>query len=213
VGNAYNAFLTKNSLYKLGGVFMLSKERVLEIFKEAGVLLEGHFLLTSGRHSNKYLQCAKIFQYTKYSEELCNALAEKFKNDGVEVVIGPAIGAIQMAYEVSRSLGAKNIFAERENGVMTLRRNFYIEKGQKVLVVEDVVTTGGSVKEVIRIVEEAGGEVVGIGSIVDRTGGKIDFGYKYESVISMEVESYEPENCPLCKEGIPVVKPGSRSIK
>jgi len=192
---------------------MLSKERIMEILKEAGVLLEGHFLLTSGRHSNKYLQCAKIFQYTKYSEELCRELAEKFKDDGVDVVIGPAIGAIQMSYEVSRWLGVKNIFAERENGVMTLRRNFTIEKGQRVLVVEDVVTTGGSVREVIRIVEEAGGKVIGVGSIVDRTGGKIDFGYKYESVISMEVESYEAENCPLCKEGIPVIKPGSRNIK
>ena len=130
---------------------MLTKERVLEILKEAGVLLEGHFLLTSGRHSAKYLQCAKIFQYTKYSEELCKDLAEKFKDSGVEVVIGPAIGAIQMSYEVSRHLGVKNIFAEREDGKMTLRRGFTIEPGQKVLVVEDVVTTGGSVREVIDI--------------------------------------------------------------
>ncbi len=191
---------------------MLSQERVLEILKEAGVLLEGHFLLTSGRHSNKYLQCAKIFQDTKYSEELCKDLAEKFKNDGVELVIGPAIGAIQMSYEVSRWLGVKNIFAERENGEMTLRRNFKIEKGQKVLVVEDVVTTGGSVKEVLKIVEEHGGEVVGVGVVVDRTGGKIDFGTRIESVISMEVQSYEADNCPLCKQGLPLVKPGSRKI-
>ncbi|MCG8501519.1 MAG: orotate phosphoribosyltransferase [Firmicutes bacterium] len=190
----------------------MTEERVLEILKEAGVLLEGHFQLTSGRHSNKYLQCAKIFQYTKYSEELCKALAEKFENDQVDIVIGPAIGAIQMAYEVSRWLGVKNIFAERENGAMALRRNFTIEKGQKVLVVEDVVTTGGSVKEVINIVEESGGEVVGVGVVVDRTGGKIDFGTKLESVISMEVESFEPDHCPLCEQGVPVVKPGSRKI-
>lgn len=191
---------------------MLSKGRVLEILKEAGVLLEGHFLLTSGKHSNKYLQCAKIFQYTKYSEELCRDLAGKFKNDNVDVVIGPAIGAIQMSYEVSRWLGVKNIFAERENGKMTLRRNFTIEKGQKVLVVEDVITTGGSVKEVIEIVKELGGEIVGVGVIVDRSGGKIDFGSKLESVITMEVESYEPESCPLCQQGVPVVKPGSRKM-
>ncbi|MBZ4646573.1 MAG: orotate phosphoribosyltransferase [Clostridia bacterium] len=192
---------------------MITRERVLEILKEAGVLLEGHFLLTSGRHSNKYLQCAKIFQYTKYSEELCKALADKFKDAGVDVVIGPAIGAIQMSYEVSRWLGVKNIFAERENGIMTLRRGFTIEKGQKVLVVEDVVTTGGSVREVIKIVQESGGEVAGVGAVVDRTGGKIDFGTRFEAVISMEVESYEPENCPLCKQGIPFIKPGSRNLK
>lgn len=153
---------------------MLSKERVLEVLKEAGVLQEGHFLLTSGRHSNKYLQCAKIFCNTKYSEELCADLADKFKNDDVEVVIGPAMGAVQMAYEVSRALKCKNFFTERdENGKMTLRRGFVIEKGQRVLVVEDVVTTGGSVREVINLVNEAGGVVVGVGSIVDRTDGKL----------------------------------------
>lgn len=192
---------------------MITKERVLEILKEADVLQEGHFLLTSGRHSDKYLQCAKIFQYTKYSEELCRALAEKFAGKGVELVIGPAIGAIQMSYEVSRHLGVKNIFAERENGKMTLRRNFTIEPGQKVLVVEDVVTTGGSVREVIDIVREHGGEVVGLGVVVDRTGGKIDFGVPLESVISMEVVSYEADECPLCKKGLPLIKPGSRQIK
>ena len=192
---------------------MITKERVLEVLKEAGVLQEGHFLLTSGRHSDKYMQCAKIFQHTKYSEELCAALAEKFQDKGVELVIGPAIGAIQMSYEVSRHLGVKNIFAERENGEMTLRRGFTIEPGQKVLVVEDVVTTGGSVREVIDIVRKNGGEVVGLGVIVDRTGGKIDFGVPLESVISMEVISYEADECPLCKEGLPLVKPGSRALK
>ncbi|NLM51042.1 MAG: orotate phosphoribosyltransferase, partial [Clostridiaceae bacterium] len=117
---------------------MISRERVLEILKEADVLLEGHFLLTSGRHSGKYLQCAKIFQYTKYSEELCAALAEMFRDKNIDVVIGPALGAVLMSYEVSRHLGVKNIFAEREEGKFTLRRGFSIEKGQKVLVVEDV---------------------------------------------------------------------------
>ncbi len=191
----------------------MTKERVMEILKEAGVLLEGHFLLTSGRHSDKYLQCAKIFQDTKYSEELCAALAEKYKDAGVELVIGPAIGAIQMSYEVSRHLGVKNIFAEREDGKMTLRRSFEITEGQRVLVVEDVVTTGGSVREVIDIVREHGGEVVGVGVVVDRTGGKIDFGVPLESVISLDVVSYEPDECPLCKENKPLVKPGSRNIK
>ncbi len=192
---------------------MLTEERVLEVLKEAGVLLEGHFLLTSGRHSNKYLQCAKIFKNAKYSEELCGALAEKFANDGIDVVVGPAMGAVIMAYEVSRHLNVPNIFTEREDGVMTLRRNFEIEEGQKVLVVEDVITTGGSVKEVIEIVKEKGGIVAGVGCVVDRTGGKMDFGTKFESVISMEVQSYEPDECPICKTGAPLVKPGSRKVK
>ena len=193
---------------------MISNERVIEILKEAGVLLEGHFRLTSGRHSNKYLQCAKIFRNTKYSEELCAALAEQFADEGVEVVIGPAMGAVQMAYEVSRHLKCENFFAEREaDGKMALRRGFEVKPGMKVLLVEDVVTTGGSVKEVLELVKDAGADVVGIGSIVDRTGGKIDFGVPFKAVISVEVESWEPENCPLCKEGkIELVKPGSRKV-
>lgn len=192
----------------------MTKERALQIFSEAGVLLEGHFRLTSGRHSNRYLQCAKIFRNAKYSEELCAALADKYRSKGVEIVIGPAMGAIQMAYEVSRSLGCENFFTERgEDGKMALRRGFIVNPGQKVLVVEDVVTTGGSVREVIDLVRAAGGEVVGVGSIVDRTGGKIDFGVPFQAVVSIDVESWEPQDCPLCKAGAPApVKPGSRKI-
>lgn len=193
---------------------MISNERVTEVLIEAGVLQEGHFKLTSGRHSNKYLQCAKIFQNTKYSTELCAALAEQFKDSNIEIVIGPAIGAIQMSYEVSRTLGCVNFFAERdEDGKMTLRRGFSINPGQKVLVVEDVVTTGGSVKEVLELVKAAGGDIAGVGVIVDRTGGKADFGVPMKSVISIEVESWLPDECPLCKDGeIQLVKPGSRKI-
>lgn len=194
---------------------MLSEERVVEILKEAGVLLEGHFLLTSGRHSNRYLQCAKIFRNTKYSEELCAALGEKYADAGVQVVIGPAMGAVQMAYEVSRALHCENFFTERdENGKMTLRRGFVVEPGQKVLIVEDVVTTGGSVKEVIELVRKAGGDIVGVGSIVDRTGGKIDFSVPFKAVYSADVTSWEAADCPLCKAGeLELVKPGSRKIK
>lgn len=193
---------------------MITQERVMEILKEAGVLLEGHFRLTSGRHSNRYLQCAKIFRNTKYSEELCGALAEQYKDESVEVVIGPAMGAVQMAYEVSRALQCENFFTERgEDGKMLLRRGFQVNPGQKVLVVEDVVTTGGSVREVVELVQKAGGIVVGIGSIVDRTGGKIDFGVPFRSVISVEVESWEPQECPLCRAGAgEPVKPGSRKV-
>lgn len=191
----------------------MTNQEIVEMLKEAEVLLEGHFLLTSGRHSDKYMQCAKIFQYAKYSEPLCKELAEQYKNDNIEVVIGPAIGAIQMAYEVGKQLGVKNIFAERENGEMTLRRGFTIEEGQRVLVVEDVVTTGGSVREVIDLVKANGGVVAGVGSIVDRTGGKIDFGVPYKSAFSMDITSYEADECPICKTGAPIVKPGSRTKK
>ena len=191
----------------------MTNNEIIEMLKEAEVVLEGHFLLTSGRHSDKYMQCAKIFQNSKYSVPLCGELVEKYKNDNIEVVIGPAIGAIQMAYEVGKQLGVKNIFAEREDGKMTLRRGFTIEKGQRVLVVEDVVTTGGSVREVIELVEQCGGVVAGVGSIVDRTGGKIDFGVPYKSAFSMDITSYEADECPICKTGAPLVKPGSRNVK
>lgn len=190
----------------------MTQERALELFRQAGVLLEGHFKLTSGRHSNRYLQCAKIFRNVKYSEEFCAALADKFKNDRIQVVIGPAMGAVQMAYEVSRALSCENFFTERgEDGSMALRRGFEVKPGERVLVVEDVVTTGGSVREVMDLVRKSGGIVVGVGSIVDRTGGTIDFGVPYQSVISLNVESWEPQECPLCKAGASApVKPGSR---
>ncbi len=192
---------------------MMTNQEIIAMLKEAGVLLEGHFLLTSGRHSDKYMQCAKIFQDAKYSVPLCAELVAQYRDENVELVIGPAIGAISMSYEVGKQLGVRNIFAERENGVMTLRRGFTIEKGERVLIVEDVVTTGGSVREVMDLVRACGGEIVGVGSIVDRTGGAIDFGVPYRSAFSMDITSYEPENCPICKTGMPLIKPGSRTVK
>lgn len=190
----------------------MDKEKVLEIFDKTGVLKEGHFILTSGRHSSQYLQCAQIFQYPDYSEQVTAALAQNFSEDYIDIVIGPAIGGIILSYEMGRALGIKTLFAERENGVMTLRRGFEIPQDSRVLVVEDVVTTGVSVKEVIELVNKVGSEVVGVGAIVDRSNGKVDFGCKFNAVISMEVPSFEKDKCPLCKQGLPAVKPGSKDI-
>ncbi len=199
-------------LSKKGGITMLDQEQVISILKDAGAFLEGHFLLTSGRHSDRYLQCAKVFQDTRYAEPICEQIAECFKDFEVETVIGPAMGAIQLAYEVSRKLSCRNFFAEREDGKMTLRRGFAVTPGMRVLVVEDVVTTGGSAKEVIELVRAAGGEVVGVGAVVDRTGGKMDFGVPFHAALSLEVASYESSECPICKTGAPLVKPGSRKV-
>lgn len=192
---------------------MLTQEQALECYRKTGAILKGHFKLTSGRHSDTYMQSAKLFIDTKQSEIVCKALAEKLEGVEVDMVVSPAIGGILMGYEVARQLGVPNIFAERENGEMTLRRGFSIPEGAKVIVVEDVVTTGGSVKEVVKLVQSLGGNVTAVASLVDRSNGAVDFGVKYVNLISMEVVSYESEECPLCKEGkIELVKPGSRQV-
>lgn len=188
-----------------------TQKRAAETLAELGVLQGGHFRLTSGRHSDKYMQCAKLFEQPKESAELCALLAGRFAGDNIELVAGPAIGGVIMAYEVARALGVPNIFAERENGVMTFRRGFKVAPGTRVLVVEDVVTTGGSVKEIVSLLQEHGGEVVAVGSVVDRSGGAVDFGVPFHSLVTMEIRSWEEAECPLCKEGVPITKPGSRS--
>ncbi|RQD78154.1 MAG: orotate phosphoribosyltransferase [Candidatus Syntrophonatronum acetioxidans] len=188
------------------------KERVMEIFKDSGVLLEGHFILTSGRHSEKYLQCAQVLQYPDYTAELCKMLVGPFKDKGVEVVIGPAMGGIIIAYEGARQLKCKSIFAEREDGKMALRRGFGLSPGEKVLVVEDVITTGGSVKEVIELAQKEGAEVLGVSSFVDRSGGEANLGVPWHSLITFQIETFTPQDCPLCEKGLPLVKPGSRKV-
>lgn len=190
---------------------MLTENRVLEIFQETGVLLAGHFLLTSGRHSKNYLQCSRVFQYPQYAQELCGALAEKFQAAKVDLCVGPALGGVIIAYETARALGVRGLFAEREkDGAMALRRGFVIRPGERVLVLEDVVTTGGSVKEVLELVNSLGGQVVGVGAIVDRSGGRVDFGVAYSALIQLDVVAYDAADCPLCQAGVPAVKPGSR---
>ncbi|ABR50287.1 orotate phosphoribosyltransferase [Alkaliphilus metalliredigens QYMF] len=192
---------------------MISEKRVIEILTESNVLLKGHFLLTSGRHSDQYMQCAQILQYPKFTEEISKGLAEEFKDDQIDIVVGPAMGGVILAYEMARQLGVKNLFAERENGKMTLRRGFTIPKGARVLIAEDVITTGGSVREVMEVVKAQGGEVVGVSLLIDRSNGEIQFGTKLRAALTTEVVSYETDECPMCKEGkTELVKPGSRKI-
>ncbi len=175
-------------------------------------LKEGHFLLTSRCHSNRYLQCALVLQYPSVTEKLCKQLIKKIDLQGIEVVIGPAIGGITLSYEMARQLKTPSLFTEREKGTMTLRRGFTIPQGAQVLVVEDVVTTGGSVLEAIKVVEKNQGIVKGVAVLVDRSNGQVDLGYPLFSLLSLKVQSYTPEVCPLCQKGVPLVKPGSRKI-
>ncbi len=188
----------------------MKKEEIFRIFKENNAILEGHFKLTSGRHSEQYLQCALVLQDPAATSLLTTELIKKLPPEKIDIVIGPALGGVTIAYEIARQLGAKALFAERENGAMTLRRGFKIPKGSRVLVAEDVITTGGSVLEVAEVVKQHGVSVVGIVSLVDRSNGKADLGYPYYSLLSMEVVSYSEQECPLCAAGVPVIKPGSR---
>ena len=192
---------------------MLTHQEIEKMFIESQALLTGHFKLTSGRHSDRYIQCAKVLQYPHYTSQLCAELARRFNDERIDLVIGPAMGGILVSYEVARHLKVRAIFAEREDQVMKLRRSFEIKPGERVLVVEDVITTGGSVKEVMAIVKDFQATVAGVAVLVDRSVGKVDLGVRTESLLSLDVESYLPEECPLCKENIPLVKPGSRQEK
>ncbi|MCD6218790.1 orotate phosphoribosyltransferase [Candidatus Calescamantes bacterium] len=188
----------------------MREEEILEIFEEKGALLRGHFRLSSGLHSDIYIQCALVLQYPHLSTKLCEELGKRFKDKKIEVVIGPAIGGIIVSHEVARYLSIRSLFAERKEGVMQLRRGFHIEKGEKVLLVEDVITTGKSLQEVEDIVKESGGIITGVGCLVDRSGGKSPFGEEIISLLSLKVRNWEPSLCPLCKERVPITTPGSR---
>jgi len=185
----------------------------LSIFKETGALLEGHFQLTSGLHSPHYFQCARVLQYPQYAEQLCSVIAARYRDQRIDAVVAPALGGIVVGQEVGRQLGVRAMFTERKDGVMQLRRGFELREGERVLVCEDVVTTGGSVHEVIAIVKSLGANVAGVACIVDRSGGKVRFDVdetQYVAVLTMDVVTYQPTECPLCKAGVPVTKPGSR---
>lgn len=188
----------------------LPKEQILEIFKDSGALLEGHFQLTSGLHSPHYFQCAKVLQYPKFLHLFAGEIAKHFEYSEIEVVISPAIGGIVVGTEVGRVLGCRTIFAERKDSTMQIRRGFELRQGERVLVVEDVVTTGGSVFEVMDIVKGSGARTAGVGYIVDRSNGKVRFDAKQASILQMDVVTYQPADCPLCRAGGAAVKPGSR---
>ncbi|MDD5423418.1 MAG: orotate phosphoribosyltransferase [Candidatus Omnitrophica bacterium] len=189
----------------------MTEKDVLKIFEDNNALLTGHFKLSSGLHSEKYLQCALVLQYPEIAGKLSEELAKKFSNVGkIDLVIGPALGGVTLAYEVARALGVRGLFTERQEGKMVLRRGFAIKAGEKALVVEDVVTTGGSTKEVIDVVKACGGVVAGVGSVIDRSSAPVDFGVPFAALAKVKVETYKEEVCPLCKKGVPISRPGSR---
>lgn len=190
----------------------MNTEQALQLFRDTGALLEGHFQLTSGLHSPQYFQCAKVLQYPQHAEKLCRVAQKSFSPQRLDAVMAPAVGGIIVAHETGRLLQTRVLFAERQDGKMSLRRGFHIAPGERILVCEDVVTTGGSVREVINLVREAGGEVVGVFCIVDRSNGKADFGVPLLSTLQLAPETYAPETCPLCATGGVAEKPGSRHL-
>lgn len=187
-----------------------SEAELLDLLRRQGALQHGHFLLSSGLHSPHYVQCALLLQDPELTARVCAALAAPFREDGVAAVVGPALGAIPLAYETARQLGARALWAERVEGRMVLRRSFALQPGERVLVVEDVVTTGGSAAEVAELVERAGAVVVGVAAVVDRSGGAHGLRWPFKPLVRLAVEAYAPAACPLCQEGVPLVKPGSR---
>lgn len=192
---------------------MISEKEVLDIFKKCGALLTGHFELSSGLHSPQYLQAALVLQYPEYAERLCSELAESFRDIKIDLIAAPALGGIIVAYEVARALGVRAVFAERVGGKLTLRRGFPIKEGEGTLVVEDVVTTGKSTQETIEVVKSYGGIIKGIGALVDRSGGKTIFEFPFKSLLTLTIPTYEPNACPLCKQGSIPIKSGSRGLK
>jgi len=190
----------------------MTRDELLDLYRQSGALLEGHFRLTSGLHSPGYLQCALVLQHPRQAEALGRALADRVRELRPTVVLSPALGGVVIGQEVGRALGVRAIFAERQDGKLALRRGFTLDPTDRVLVVEDVMTTGGSTRETIEVATAAGGQVVGTASIVDRSGGTIRFDVPFTSLLDIALPTYQPEHCPLCAQGVPVVKPGSRPI-
>ena len=191
----------------------MTENEILDVFRRNSALLEGHFILSSGLHSDRYIQCALVLQHPRAAEQLGSELAAQLRHLGASVVAAPALGGILVAHEVARALGLRAIFTERQEGVMTLRRGFSLTAGEPTLVVEDVLTTGLSTRETIQCVEQAGGKVVGAGALIDRSGGTADLGLPRAALLTLQIQNYNPAECPLCKSGSPAIKPGSRIKK
>jgi orotate phosphoribosyltransferase len=189
----------------------MTESEVLQIFRENSALLEGHFILSSGLHSDRYIQCALVLQYPSIAEQLGSELAAKLQHLGASVVAAPALGGVIVAHEVARALGVRALFTERQMGAMSLRRGFSFSPGEPALVIEDVITTGGSTRETIACVKEGGGSVVGVGALIDRSGGSADLDVPKATLVALAVQNFDPADCPLCRSGIPAVKPGSRT--
>jgi orotate phosphoribosyltransferase len=191
----------------------MTRDELLDLYRRSGALLEGHFRLTSGLHSAGYLQCALVLQHPQYAEALGRAIADRAREARPTVVLSPALGGIVIGQEVGRALGVRAIFAERQDGALMLRRGFVIAGSDRVLVVEDVLTTGGSTRETMQVAKAAGGQVVGAAAIVDRSGPSgVRFDVPFFALLEIALPTYEPDQCPLCAQGLPVVKPGSRAI-
>jgi orotate phosphoribosyltransferase len=188
----------------------MTEEKVLTLMEELGALHSGHFLLSSGLHSDRYFQCARILQFPDLARELGAALAAFYQDVPCDLVVSPALGGILIGHEVARGLGRRFVFSERKDGQMMVRRGFSIEEGEKVIIAEDVVTRGTSLLEVIKVVEEQGGVVVGLTSIIDRTSGEVELPLPLKSLARVKVETWSADQCPLCSQGLELVKPGSR---
>jgi orotate phosphoribosyltransferase len=188
----------------------MTRDDLLSLYRQSGALLEGHFRLTSGLHSAGYLQCALVLQHPQHAETLGRAIAERTRDLRPTVVLSPALGGLIIGHEVARGLGVRAIFAERQDGALVLRRGFTLDPSDRVLVVEDVLTTGGSTRETMEVAKAAGGQVVGAASIVNRSGGAAAFDVPLVSLLDIALPTYQPDACPLCAQGLPVVKPGSR---
>lgn len=190
----------------------MTRDELLDLFRRSGALLEGHFRLSSGLHSPGYLQCALVLQHPQHAETLGRAIADHARDLKPTVVLSPALGGVIIGQEVGRALGVRAIFAERQDGALTLRRGFMLGETDRVLVVEDVLTTGGSTRETMQVATAAGGRVVGAASIVDRSGGRTSFEVPFAALLEIDLPTYEPDKCPLCAQGLPVTKPGSRPV-
>ncbi|MDD5728504.1 MAG: orotate phosphoribosyltransferase [Victivallales bacterium] len=188
----------------------MTQQEIIAACKQAGALLEGHFKLRSGLHSNRFFQAALLLQYPDIAEKICAELAAKFRNRGIQCVISPAVGGLIVGQEIARALGVRAIFADKVNDELALKRGFTIAPGEKILVAEDVITRGGRIQQTIDLVRKHGGEVAGIAVIVDRSGGNAELDVEYKSLLKLELETYEPEKCPLCAQGLECEQPGSK---